>query len=101
MYIKKGDQVKIITGKDRGKTGTVLRASKDEGKVSVEGVNLYKKRTKSKRQGQKGETVQVVRPLSISNVMLVCRNCGRATRAGYRLESNQKVRYCKKCKAST
>jgi len=101
MNIKKGDQVKIITGKDQGKTGTVLKVYKDERKVSVEGANLYKKRTKSKRQGQKGETVQVVRPLSISNVMLVCRNCGRTTKVGYRLEGNQKVRYCKKCKAST
>jgi large subunit ribosomal protein L24 len=101
MHIKKGDKVKIIAGKDRGKTGTVLKVYKDEGKVSVEGVNLYKKRAKSKRQGQKGETVQVVRPLSISNVMFVCRNCGRATRVGYRLEGNQKVQYCKKCRAST
>jgi large subunit ribosomal protein L24 len=101
MNIKKGDQVKIIAGKDRGKVGTVLKVYKDEGRVSVEGINLYKKRAKSKRQGQKGETVEVVRPLSVSNVMLVCRNCGRATRIGYRPEGNQKVRYCKKCKAGT
>jgi len=100
MKIKKGDQVKIISGKDRGKTGTVLKAFPEEGRVSVEGLNLYKKRSRPKRQGQKGETVFVPRPLPAQRTMLICASCKKPTRVGYRFELNQKVRYCKKCKAS-
>lgn len=99
MRIKKGDHVKIIAGKDRGKTATVTRAFPKDGKIIVEGVNLYKKRVKPKRGGQKGETVLVPRPLYASNAMLVCPNCKVPARIGYHFESNQKVRYCKKCGA--
>lgn len=101
MNIKKGDQVKITSGKDRGKTGSVMKVFPAAEKVSVEGVNFYKKRVKPKRQGQKGETVLVARPLAVSNVMLLCQNCKKPTRVGFRVEGNQRVRYCKKCKAST
>ncbi|MFH0890941.1 MAG: 50S ribosomal protein L24 [Candidatus Liptonbacteria bacterium] len=101
MRIKKGDQVKIISGKDRGKTGTVLRVMPEENKISVEGINFYKKRMRPKRQGQKGETVSVVRPLHFSNVMLVCKNCKEPARLGMRKEGNQKIRFCRKCQAST
>ncbi len=99
MNIKKGDTVKILGGKDRGKTAAVLAVFPDENKISVEGVNRYKKRARPKKQGQKGETVLVVRPLSASNAAIVCQNCKRPTRVGYRLEGNAKVRYCKKCQA--
>ena len=99
MKIKKGDQVKIIVGKDRGKTATVTRAFPKEDKITVEGVNLYKKRVKPKRAGQKGEMVMVARPLQVSNAMIVCPNCKIPSRIGYRVEANQKVRYCKKCRA--
>lgn len=100
MNIKKGDQVKVIAGKDRGKTGTVLRVIQEENRVSVEGVNAYKKRMRPKKQGQKGETVSVVRPLNASNVMLVCKNCKKASRIGMRMEGERKVRYCKNCEAA-
>lgn len=106
MKIKKGDTVKIISGKDRGKTGTVIRVFSVRGgedvasKISVEGINLYKKRVRPKRQGEKGQTVLVPRPLAASNVKLVCKNCKRATRVGMRIEGGRKVRYCKKCKAA-
>ncbi len=99
MKVKKGDQVKIIAGKDRGKTATVTRAFPKENKVTAEGVNLYKKRVKPKRAGQKGEMVTVARPLQVSNVMVVCPNCKIPSRLGYRVEANQKIRYCKKCRA--
>lgn len=101
MRIKKGDQVKIITGKDRGKTGSVLRALPKEQRVIIEGINLYKKRTKPRKRGEKGEVVLVPRPLDASNVMLICKNCKKATRVGKRIEGNQTSRYCKKCKAVT
>lgn len=98
MRIKKGDTVKILTGKDRGKTGKVIKVYPKNEKVTVEGLNIYKKHVRPKRQGEKGEIVQVVRPIHISNVALFCGNCGKAVRAGFRLEEKQKVRYCKNCK---
>jgi large subunit ribosomal protein L24 len=101
MRIKKGDQVKIISGKDRGKSGTVLNVFPAKGRATVEGLNLYKKRVRPKRQGQKGETVLVPRPMSASKIMLVCSSCKKAVRASFRFESGRKVRYCKKCQAST
>jgi len=101
MYIKKGDTVKILSGKDRGKAGAVLHAFPATGRVSIEGMNLYKKRSRPKRQGQKGETVLVVRPLDVSKVMLVCRVCKRPARIGHRTDGNTRVRYCKKCNATT
>lgn len=103
MKIKKGDQVKIISGKDKGKTGKTLRVFGKESKVSVEGINLYKKRVRPKQQGQKGETVLVPRPFSASKAMLVCPNCKKAVRVGFRVEGDgkmkEKIRYCKKCGA--
>jgi len=101
MRIKKGDQVKIISGKDRGKSGVVLKVFPESEKITVEGLNLYKKRVKPKRQGQKGETVFVPRPLPSSKAMLVCASCKKSVRVGYRTESGSKIRYCKKCKAGT
>lgn len=101
MNVKKGDQVKILSGKDRGKTGSILKVHLEDVSVTVDGLNLYKKRVRPKRQGQKGETVLVPRPLPASRVMLVCSSCKKPTRVGHRIELNRKVRYCKKCKATT
>ena len=100
MRIKKGDTVQIMRGKDRGKTGSVIHVFPEAHTITVEGVNLYKKRTRPKRQGKKGETVLVARPLAASNVMFLCKNCKRPTRVGLRTEGTQKVRWCKKCHAS-
>jgi len=100
MRIKKGDTVKILRGKDRGKTGSVLKVFGRTGKIVVEGANLYKKRVRPKRAGQKGETVLVTRPIAASNVMPVCKSCKRAVRVGVRWEGDIKVRYCKKCEAT-
>lgn len=97
MRIKKGDTVKILTGKDKGKSGKVIKVSLKDGKVTVEGLNLYKKHVRPKRQGEKGEIVQVVRPINVSNVTLVCPHCNKATRVGHRYENDTKTRYCKKC----
>lgn len=68
--LKKGISVKIITGKDKGKIGKVLRIYKSENKVLVDGINLYKKHQKPKKQGQKGEILTIPRPLSISNIAI-------------------------------
>ena len=100
MKIKKGDTVKIMRGKDRGKTGKVLHSLPADEKIVVEGLNVVKKRSRPKRQGQKGETVLVPRPLYASNVMLICTNCKNPTRVGLRMDGERHVRYCKKCKAT-
>ncbi len=100
MKLKKGDQVKIMTGKDAGKTGKVLTAFPAEDRVTVDGLNLVKKNTRPRRQGEKGQTVMVPRPLPVSRVQLICASCKNPTRVGYRVEGSAKVRYCKKCKAT-
>ena len=101
MKIHKGDTVKIMAGKDRGKTGKVLRVLAAENKIAIEGINIYKKHQRPKQQGQKGEVVSVNRPLTVSNAMLVCASCKKASRTGFRLEGDKKIRYCKKCQGTT
>ncbi len=101
MTIKKGDTVKITTGKDAGKTGAVLKVFVSDQKATVEGINMMKKRVRPTRQGQKGETVLIPRPVRVSNVMLVCASCKTPSRTGYRFEGETKVRFCKRCKANT
>ena len=97
MQIKKGDNVKILTGKDRPKTGRVINVYPKIRKVTVEGLNLYKKHVRPKREGEKGQIIQVSRPLEVSNVILICQNCKKTVRAGYRFDGNNKIRYCRKC----
>lgn len=97
MRIKKGDTVKVIAGKDRGKTGAVLKVFPNESRISVEGVNVYAKRTRPRKANQKGEVVNVVRPFAAANVMLVCPNCKRAVRIGVNRENGKTTRVCKKC----
>ncbi|KKU15877.1 50S ribosomal protein L24 [Candidatus Jorgensenbacteria bacterium RIFCSPLOWO2_02_FULL_45_12] len=98
--MKKGDTVKIISGKDRGKTGKILRFDTRAGKITVEGVNVYKKHSKPKRQGEKGEVVSIIRPFDVSNAMVVCSSCNRAVREQYRIEDGKKTRCCRKCGAA-
>lgn len=100
MKIKRGDAVKIIAGKDRGKQGKIVKLFPKTGKVMLDGLNLYKKHVRPKRQGEKGEMVQVPRPMAVSNVMLVCGSCKKTTRPGWRIENENKKRICKKCQAN-
>jgi large subunit ribosomal protein L24 len=99
MKIKKNDQVKILAGKDRGKTGKVLRVLSGEEKVVVESINIVKKHVRPRREGEKGQRVEVPGKVSLSNVMLVCPKCGKAARIGYKVTEKSKLRICKKCKA--
>ncbi|MDI6734055.1 MAG: 50S ribosomal protein L24 [Patescibacteria group bacterium] len=98
MKIKKGDTVKILKGKDNGKTGKVIKVDYKNESVLVEGLNFYKKHTRPKRQGEKGEIIQVSRPIKISNIGLFCAYCNQPVRFGCRFEKDQKVRFCLKCK---
>jgi large subunit ribosomal protein L24 len=99
MKIKKGDKVKILSGKDKDKIGVVSRVLIRENKILVEGINLYKKHIRPRNQQQKGETILVNRPIPVSKAMLICLNCGKATRVGFKIMDNKKSRYCKKCQA--
>ncbi len=97
--IKKNDQVKIISGKDKGKTGKVLRVFPTEEKILVEGLNLRKKHMKPRKEGEKGQRIEIPGKLNISNIMLVCPKCGKDTRVGYKIVEKNKFRFCKKCQA--
>jgi len=98
MRIKKGDTVKIISGKDRGKQGKVLKVFSKSEKILVEGIFLRKKHQRPKKQGQKGEVVTLPTPFHVSNAMLFCKNCGKGSRAGYKFSGDIKIRICKRCK---
>src|SRR3989344_6195627 len=100
MKIKKGDKVQVIKGKDRGKSAKVMRVFTDEGKVLVEGLHLFKKSARPKKQGEKGQMISVAQPMMAENVQIVCPSCGKPTRIGITVQADKsKSRYCKKCKA--
>jgi len=98
MKIKKGDNVLITAGKDKGRTGKIIKALPRSLKVLVEGINLKKKHVRPKREGEKGQVVEIPAAMDISNVKLICPKCGKATRVGYAIEKDVKNRICKKCK---
>ena len=97
MKIHKGDQVLIISGKDRGRKGKVLEAYPKEKRLVVEGINMRKKHIRPKKSGEKGQIVQSPGRLHVSNVKLICKNCGKPTRVGFKVEKGKKNRVCKKC----
>ncbi len=97
MHVKKGDQVVVLSGKDRGKKGKVLRSYPDEGRVMVEGINIVKKHTKPKQRVQGGINEQPA-PVQSSNLMVICPACKAPTRLGrMQLKDGTRVRACKKC----
>lgn len=99
MKLKKGDNVVVMVGKDRGREGKILRVwpRESENKVVVEGVNLFKRRLRPKKAGEKGQVVSVAYPLAAAKVMIKCLRCARGVRVGYRLEGSKKLRICRRC----
>lgn len=97
MKIRKNDQVLIIAGKDKGKKGKVIGVLKSAQKIIVENINLAKKHRRARKQGEKGQIVQIPRPLHISNVKLICSKCGQPSRVGYKMTEGGKFRICKRC----
>ncbi|MFH0892048.1 MAG: 50S ribosomal protein L24 [Candidatus Falkowbacteria bacterium] len=110
MKIKKGDKVKILTGKDNGKTGKVLQVFPARNRVSVEGLNLSIKHMRPRRQNEKGQRIEFPAPLNASNLMLVCPKCNKPSRVGFKVvetkkpegqetkPNKKKFRVCQKCK---
>lgn len=92
--IRKNDQVMVIAGKDKGKTGRVLRVDREAGRVLVEGINIVKKAMRKKSQNDRGGIVEIEAPVHMSNVMPVTKS-GKPTRVGYRVENGKKVRVAK------
>ena|SRR3989338_5995338 len=98
--IKTGDKVKVLSGKDRGKTGKVIQVlvNKQKGRffVVVEGVNVLKKHVRTKQRGQKGQIIQLPAPIDISNVMVIDPKSGKPTRVGFTIEGKEKKRVAKR-----
>ena len=99
MNVKKGDKVEIITGKDKGKRGEILRSLPQQQRVVVEGAGLIKKAMRPTQQNPQGGIVTMEAPIHVSNVMLVCPKCDKATRVANKRVDGKKVRVCKKCGA--
>jgi large subunit ribosomal protein L24 len=106
MHVKTGDEVLVIAGKDKGRKGKIKRALPREERVVVEGLNIVKRHMKARGPGKPGGIIEMEAPLHVSNVMLICPSCGRASRTGHRfLEETdhkgrpRKVRFCKACDA--
>ncbi len=99
MKIKKGDNVLVLAGNDKGKTGEVLEIIPSTQKVIVKGVNIRKKHVKPRKAGEEGGIIPSEFPIHSSKINVICPKCGKATRIGYIIENNEKVRVCKKCGA--
>jgi len=93
--LKRDDTVKILTGKDKGKTGKVLRIERGRGRVYIQGLNMVKKAVRPKSQQEKGGIIEVEAPIALSNVAAVTKN-GEVSRIGYKIEDGKKIRIAKK-----
>ncbi|EHF2799803.1 50S ribosomal protein L24 [Listeria monocytogenes] len=96
MHVKKGDKVKVITGKDKGKSGKVLAAFPKKDRVLIEGINMVKKHTKPSNVNPQSGILNVEAPIHVSNVMLLDPKTGEPTRVGYEVKGDKKVRVAKK-----
>ena len=96
--VKKNDQVMIINGKERGKTGRIMKVDLSKGRVLIEKLNMVKRHAKPSQKHKQGGIVEKEAPLAVSNVMLICDKCKGPVRVGRKvLDDGKKVRYCKKC----
>ncbi len=96
MKIRKGDSVVVIAGKDRGKSGTVLAMLPKKNRAVVEGVNVVKKHQRARRQGQQGQIIDKTLPIHISNIAIKDAKTGKASRVGYSIDGDKKVRITRK-----
>lgn len=97
MKLKKGDQVIITIGKDKGKKGKIEKAFPKLGMVVVEGVNIFKRHRKKRDDQHPAGITELIKPIDVAKVALICPKCGKQTRVGYRIVKDGKERICKKC----
>jgi large subunit ribosomal protein L24 len=97
MKLKKGDDIKVVRGKDAGKSGKIERVLLKENAVVVTGMNQYKRHIKARNQNQTSEIITITKPLPVSNVMFHCAKCKKEVRLGYKIEKDKKIRICKNC----
>lgn len=95
--LRKGDEVKIVAGKDKGKTGKIDKVLPKEEKILIPGINQYKRHMKARSQNQPSEIITLTKPLPVANVRLICPKCHEVTRIGFSFEEDKKARVCKKC----
>lgn len=100
LFVKKGDTVLIIAGKDKGKTGKVTACDPEGNRVVVEGVNIITKHNKPRGVNQPGGINKLSGPIDASNVQVICPSCNKATRVSHNDDGKKKIRVCKKCGAS-
>jgi len=96
IKLRKNDTVKVIAGREKGKTGRIIRIDREKMRAVVEGLNMVKKAVKQKKQNQKAGITSVEAPLPVGKLMIMCKKCG-PTRISYRMEANGKKRVCRKC----
>ena len=99
MKLRQGDNVIVLSGNDKGKTGEILEIIPSTQKVIVKGVNIRKKHVKPRKAGEEGGIISSEYPIHSSKVNVVCPKCGKASKIGYVIEDGKKVRVCKKCGA--
>ena len=97
MKLIKGDEVKVNSGKDAGKTGKIEKVFTKENKAVVAGINQFKRHVKARVPGQKSEIITITKPLPLSALALICPKCKKPTRVGYKMLKDEKIRICKKC----
>ncbi len=97
MAIKKGDNIIVISGKDKGKKAKVLKVFPETGKVLVEGVNMVKRHQKKRKENEQGHVVSMATPIDASNVLLFCTKCVKGSRIKNSFASGKKFRVCSKC----
>jgi len=96
IKLKKEDTVEVITGKDKGKRGRVLKIFRDKDRIVVEGINMVKKAKKRRKQQDRGGIIEIEAAIHTSNLMIACKKCG-PTRIGFKLDGDKKIRVCRKC----
>ncbi len=96
VKLKKEDSVRVVAGKERGKTGRILRIDHAKGRVFLHGINMVKKAVKKRKQNDRGGIIDIEGSIAISDVMIMCPKCG-PTRIGYKFDGDTKVRVCRKC----
>ena len=99
MNIRKNDKVVVLSGRDKGKQGEVLRAMPKEGKVVVQGVSVATKHQKARKQGDESSIIKVETPIYACKVMVVCPKCSKGVRIAHKIENGKKTRVCAKCGA--